>query len=281
MMSVPFPRDVEFHKLLAGSPNVDLVRLMFEFAGDAYPQLDVGRCLTEIRRLGDEVKEQQGQQKVARSVQRRLSIVSRTLYDIEGFHGNREEYYDPRNSYLNEVLSRRTGIPISLGILYMAVARQVGISMYGVGTPGHFVIGCEADGDPLYIDPFSQGEFLPLPAMRRHLESMAGHPGCLTAEHFRPATDLEIAVRVLRNLKGAYARQDNWAAVVPVQSRLALLLPGALDEKRDLGLIYLRTGRPQPALTLLKQYANHCSADEAEEVRPFLRSAMRLVAELN
>jgi regulator of sirC expression with transglutaminase-like and TPR domain len=211
----------------------------------------------------------------------RLGAVSEVLYLREGFRGNSRAYYDPRNSYLNDVLTRRLGIPISLGIVYIEVARRAGLNVYGIPTPGHFVLGCAEDMSTLYVDPFSMGEILDLESCRHRIERALGREGVLSDEHFRPATHLEIAARVLKNLKAVHVSQSEWTAALPVQRRLALLLPGAADERRDLGLIFLRTGSAVPALALLEKYVEHCSIDDRAALEPYLRSARRMVAELN
>ena len=277
MMS-KFAADIEFSKLLAGRPDVDLVQLMLEFAADAYPDLDRLGCLLEIDRLGVACEDL-----ACRSSgdgREQLEAVSRLLYEVEGFHGNRDAYYEPQNSYLNEVLARRRGIPISLGIVYMAVAARVGLRMFGVNTPAHFVVGCRTSEGVLFVDPFTGGEVLDREACKERIESLVGHKGVVMNEHFRPAGSLDIAARVLRNLKAAYAMQNSWAEIVSVQRRLAALLPECLEERRDLGLIYLRTGKPQQALSLLENYVAVCASD-APALATTLRTARKMCAELN
>jgi regulator of sirC expression with transglutaminase-like and TPR domain len=277
-----FPEDCEFSKLLAGRTDVDQVHLMLELAADAYPQLDRIGCVMEIDRLGVACQALVRPSGQPRSVRQRLQEVSRLLYDIEGFHGNRESYYEPENSYLNEVLSRRCGIPISLGMLYMAVAERCGLRMFGVNTPGHFVVGCLTDGEPLYVDPFTNGDVLDCDSCRQRIEEVVGGGvGTLTKAHFRPATSLEITARVLRNLKAAYAMLNDWNQALRVQTRLAALLPQAADEQRDLGLIHLRTGNPQRALTLLDRYAKSCDPEQAAALAGPIKTARKMIAELN
>lgn len=272
----------EFQRLLAGNQDVDLPRLMLELARDAYPQLDAGACLAQLDDLGIKAAQRLAQLPPQRSrLKDRLAEISRLLYADERFCGNAEAYYDPRNSYLNEVLLRRTGIPITLAIVYVAVAQRGGLNAYGVATPGHFVVGCDDRGQSLYVDPFTDGDVLTMEACRHRIERLTGEPGLLRAEHFRPATPLEFAVRVLRNLKGAYARDDRWAEVSPIQNRLVQLLPNAMDELRDLGLVYLRLGKPSPAVELLNRYQRHCTPEQAETLAPYLQTARRMLAELN
>jgi regulator of sirC expression with transglutaminase-like and TPR domain len=270
----------EFEKLVSGQEDIDLVHLMLEFAGDAYPDLDRVGCLLEIDQLGvacSHVREA-GPSHCPRQ---RLAAISRVLYESEGFHGNHEEYYDPRNSYLNEVLKRRCGIPISLGILYMGVASRAGMRTFGVNSPGHFVLGCQEGNETWYVDPFGVGDVLDQAACRQRIEQMIGKHGVVCDSHFRPATTLEIAARVLRNLKTAYAMQERWPCMLRVQRRLTTLLPACADERRDLGLVYLRTGEPVRALEMLEPFVADCPRDQAEALKPSLKAARRMIAEWN
>lgn len=281
-MPPAFASDVEFNKLVSGRQDVDLVELMLEFAADAYPDLDRAEYLAELDRLG-----QSARRRIAAAgancglLVERLQAMSELLYGEERFRGNQEAYYDPRNSYLNEVLASRKGIPISLAIVYMAVAARAGVRTFGVAAPGHFVVGAREGRERWFVDPFDRGQVLDRDDCRRRIEELLGEPGVLGDEHFRPASSLEIGARVLRNLKAAYVMDNQWALVLPVQQRLTLLLPEAPDEQRDLGLMYLRNGRPVQALDLLKTYLARCSEEQADAVEPYLRAARRLTAELN
>lgn len=275
--SPPFQGDPEFQKLLSGGGAVDLVSLMLEFAADAYPRLDRGPVAAELDRLGRAARKRLAcaERPNERS---RLAKLSELLFEEEGFRGDRDTYYDPRNSYLNEVLDRRLGIPISLAIVYQAVAARAGIRLFGIGTPGHFLLGAEGPA-ALYVDPFN-GDVLDRQACRQRIESLLGESGVIVDAHFRPATPLEIGQRVLRNLKAAYVMQNQWLAVLPVQERLTLLADKP-DERRDLGLIYLRIGQAPRAIRLLEEYLRNCEPAQAEELRPYLQKARRMMAELN
>jgi regulator of sirC expression with transglutaminase-like and TPR domain len=281
-MPADFACDCQFQKVLAGRRDVCLPALMLEFAADVYRDLDTLGCLAELDRLGARASKRIAELGgPGRDVRRSLQAISELLYVDEGFHGNRGEYYDPRNSYLNEVLARRRGIPISLGVLYMAVARRCGVPMHGVATPGHFLVACQTPTDVWYVDPFQDGDLLTRDECRQRIAQSVGHPLAVSDEQFRPATPLEIAIRLLRNLKTAYARCDRWPEMLPLQRRLALLLPGAAEEQRDLGLVYLRTGSARRALEILEPYLQGCGCDQAAELQPYVRSARRMVAELN
>ncbi len=280
-MSTDFANNPEFSKLLVRQDDdVDLVRLMLEFAGDAYPQLDPGPALGEIDELVTAAREHLQRSRDA-DVHAQFDALGEFLCGREGFRGDNQSYYDPRNSYLNDVLLRRRGIPISLSIIYTAVGSQAGLDVFGVGTPAHFVVGCRDAGRIWYIDPFTDGAVLDLDGCRERIQQVLGERNVLTPEHFRAATSREIAARVLRNLKAAYAMQNVWPAALPVQQRLAALLPEVADESRDLGLIYLRNGDAIRAVALLDRYVQSADGPAAEAVLPFLKTARRMAAERN
>lgn len=275
-----FEGNPEFSKLLAGRGDVDWVQLMLELAADAYPDLDRVGCLMEIDRLGVACSDRRAA-RGRRCFREELMGISQLLYEVEGFHGNHESYYEPQNSYLNEVLTRRCGIPISLGILYMAVAARAGLKMFGVNTPGHFVVGCCSGSDVLFVDPFTNGDVLDRAACKCRIEQKLGKKGAVCDEDFRAAAPLDVAARVLRNLKAAHAMQERWPVVLGIQARLAALLPQVPQERRDLGLIYLRLGQPKKALPVLEQYLTICGCDQAAAIEPSMQAARRMIAELN
>lgn len=280
-MALPFAGDVEFNKLLAGSDDVDLIELMLEFAADAPMMLDRAGCLARLSAWGVLAREAVDALGESPPAHAQLQAVSDILYGEMGLRGNRDAYYDPANSLLPVVVEKRTGIPITLGIVYMHVARRAGLAVYGVPAPGHFMLGCRGESQTWYVDPFEQGTVLDAAACRERIEQLFEAGTRLDKNWFRPATAAEIAIRVLRNLKGAYAREDRWRESLPVQQRLALLLPADACESRDLGLIYLRTRQPRQALPLLERYSAAGSAEESSAIEPYLRSARRMVAELN
>jgi regulator of sirC expression with transglutaminase-like and TPR domain len=281
-MSLPnFSVDAESQKLIGGGVDVDLVQWLMELAVERYPALDRLECLLELDRLGVACSAQPAFLDPTSSVGERLSAVSHVLYEVEGFHGNHDDYYDPRNSFLSDVLTRRTGLPITLGIVYMAVASRAGLRLYGVNTPGHFVLGCPTAAGPIYVDAFSRGDVLNQQACRRRVERILGKPGAIFDEHFRPAAPRDIALRVLRNLKTALAMKEDWPALLSVQRRLVSLDPRATEERRDLGLLLLRAGQPHRALPLLEQSLSGANCEEAAVLGASIRAARKLVAEMN
>jgi len=151
-----FAHDTQFQKLLRGEADIDVVALLLEYARDAYPDLDPEPTREALDALGDQARSRLQNLPTTAHDADRLRTLSRFLYQTVGFRGNDAEYYHPDNSYLNVVVERRLGIPISLGIVYMAIAERAGISMFGIGAPGHFVIGRRTEDDEVwYVDPFT------------------------------------------------------------------------------------------------------------------------------
>ncbi len=303
----PFAEDHQFCRVCQGDEDVDLPQLMLELAADAYPELDQRWCLQELDRLADGAASRleacvgpSAQTTTAsgsswsekfsptpnpaspeNSVRRRLEILSRYLHEEEGFQGNEVDYYDPRNSYLNEVLQLRQGIPISLSMLYIEIGQRCGLPLRGVCTPAHFMVLCHPSHEPLFVDPFHGGDVLTARQCRDRLEQLLGQTGVLRDEDLRPAGIREITVRMLSNLKAIYIAGERWEDALPVQRRLKALLPERASEQRDLGLVYLQAGQPLFALDNLGPYIKLCSSQERKALTPHLLQAQRLIAELN
>jgi regulator of sirC expression with transglutaminase-like and TPR domain len=151
------------------------------------------------------------------------AALARTLYAELGFHGNATDYYDPRNSFLVDVLARRTGIPISLGVLYLEVARRIGLPARGVGFPGHFLVRVDDPAGERVIDPFNAGAVLAAADLRRLLAQVAGEAAVLDAAALASVTTPQILARMLLNLAGIYGRRGDLFRSLEVLERLALI----------------------------------------------------------
>ena len=144
-----------FAQLLGGDDSrIDLARACLMIAQDAYPGLDVDRYLGEIERMAIRLRARMPQ---ANAAEERVVALNQFLFDDLGYWGNTDDYYDPRNSYLNEVIDRKTGTPISLSILYMELGRRIGLPLEGVSFPGHFLVRLRLRGGTLVLDPFAGG----------------------------------------------------------------------------------------------------------------------------
>ncbi len=164
------------------------------------------------------------------------------LFEEEGFRGNGEEYYDPRNSFLNDVLARRLGIPITLSVITIEVARRVGLAVEGVGLPAHFVVAAAVDGDEVVVDPFGGGRVIDRKDAEAIVARALGRSVKLTDAHFGKTPRTEIVTRMLNSLKAIYAQRREWGKALGVIDRLLVIEDGnaALKRERETALVELR-----------------------------------------
>lgn len=275
-MREPFADSPEFRKLLGGDPGADLVRVGLEIARDAYPGLDPEPYLARIEALADRARDR------CASVDRprpALGQINWVLFVEEGFQGNADDYYDPRNSYLNEVIDRRTGIPISLSLLYWRIAARLGLDVGGVNLPAHFLLRVGRGDGAVFVDPFHSGALLDRDGCRRQVARLLGPGVKVTDDQLAPCRPAEVVARMLRNLKAIYLQGHDYHAAIPVQRRLTALRADDPEEHRDLALLFLRADRPADAVAPLQAYlATDPPRPDAAHVDALLRAARREVA---
>jgi regulator of sirC expression with transglutaminase-like and TPR domain len=272
----PFADSPEFERLLGGAPRIDLARAALEIARDAYPGLDVEPFMGRIGAFAARVRDRCKAGAKPRAV---LGQINWVLFVEEGYRGNSEDYYDPENSYLNRVIDRKTGIPISLSVLYAAIAERVGLDLAGVNLPAHFLLRAE-DGDAtLFIDAFGEGALLDRAGCERRISGRLGQHVTLTEGQLAPCGPALVVSRLLRNLKAIYLEQHDYPAARPIVRRLAALNPTDAQEQRDLGMLCLRLDRPAEAIAPLQAYLDaRPQAQDADMIRPLLGAARREVA---
>ena len=220
-------------------------------AQEEYPTLDVEAYLQRLDAMAEAVSTHLG---LEMDPQRIVTQINTYLFDEQGFHGNVEDYYDVRNSFLNDVLERKTGIPITLSVVYIELARQVGLPIVGVGMPGHFVVRYSAQPTVFWIDPFHRGQILTQEACQQLLERMYGQALAWSDAYIEPVSDHAILQRMLYNLKAIYVHQGDHRRALRVVERLLLLRPDGLTEVRDRGLLQARLGSLEAALDDLQHY---------------------------
>ncbi len=251
-------------------------------AQDAYPDLDVRSTLTDIERLGTTLAQRLPTDFPATH---RLLALNNYLFRELGFAGNQNEYYDPRNSFLNDVLARKTGIPITLSILYLEIGQQLGLKLKGVSFPGHFLVKLRVNGGELVLDPFAGGKLLSEDDLRQRLAQFAGEAAAKTLpleDFLEPATPRQILARLLRNLKGIYLEAGDLERALGVMHRLVILLPDAPEERRDRGRVYARLECPRAAMDDLGHYAvARPAAEDAAQVAADLAAVTIQTARLN
>jgi regulator of sirC expression with transglutaminase-like and TPR domain len=275
----PFADSPEFQRLVAGERPVHLARIALEIAEDAYPDLDIESHLHRIGELAERVRARCPSGAKVRDV---LGQINWVLFIEEEMRGNQEDYYDPRNSYLNEVLDRRLGIPISLSVLYWAVAEPLGLSMAGVNLPAHFLLRVDDGALPMFVDPFHAGAVMDRAACERRLAEILQQP-VTRPDSTLAACPIEVIVtRMLRNLKAIYLGSQDLPSALPVQRRLAALNRHDPDELRDLGVLCIQADRPGEAIDPLQDYLESApSGDKTDEVRALLEVARRGIARWN
>jgi len=267
--------------------HIDLARACLMVAQDVYPGLDVERYLGEIERMALRLRGSIGPQGGA---EERVVALNRYLFEELGYRGNAGDYYDPRNSYLNEVIDRRTGIPITLAVLYMELGRRAGLPLEGVSFPGHFLVRLRLRAGMLVLDPFSGGAPLSEDELRERLQRVIpeGFVDRLPVaelpleEFLEPATKRQILARLLRNLKGIYRERDKPEQMLDVLNRMLVVAPESSAELRDRGIVYQRLECYRAALKDLSAYVERePEAADFDDVRERLMELSALCARLN
>jgi regulator of sirC expression with transglutaminase-like and TPR domain len=216
------PEEVTLFSHLVARPEaeLDLMRAVLLIAEPEYPALDVAAYVEELDRLGALAA-----QRIASSPGRpALASVIRYLYEELGFRGNTEDYYDPRNSFLNEVIDRRTGIPISLALVLTEICQRVGIEARGVSFPGHFMVRVDIDGDAVFIDPFD-GRLLDRRQIAELHQRATGEEGPIDPRVLAPASKRQVLARILNNLRNIYERAGDRERLLGVLARMQVLRP--------------------------------------------------------
>lgn len=268
------------HRLAAllARPTVPLAEAALAIAAEEYPALEPPRYLAQLQSLAGEVEGHLAARRDAASVLRALKTV---LAQEQGFRGNDDAYYDPRNSFLNEVLERRLGIPITLAVVYIEVAARVGLTLHGVGFPGHFLVKYVAGTREVFIDPYHGGEILSAEDCLGRLKARAGGRG-VDARHLQAVSVRQILARMLHNLKKIYVEAGDDVRALWVTDRLVLLAPDDPSERRDRGLVEARLGGQGAALSDLGAYlAAAPDAADADEVRALCEQLRGRTAFLN
>ena len=225
-------------RYLAQEP-IDLARAALAIAREEYPDLDEGRYLRLLDRLAEGV---QSGVPAGASPERRVGRMNTYLFHELGFSGNQSDYYDARNSFLNEVLDRRLGIPLTLSIVYIEVGRRCGLRVEGVGFPGHFLCKVHLEGGELVVDPFHRGQLLGLEEIKRRLSTAVGTQLKFDPRLLRAATARDILVRMLQNLRSLYQERNDMPRALSAVDRLLMLAPDNIRGLRERAQLYEQLG---------------------------------------
>jgi regulator of sirC expression with transglutaminase-like and TPR domain len=278
------------------APEAGLAAAALVIARIEYPRLDPGPYLERLDEMGENARRALARQNVDPVRDPSLSTIralNEYLFDELRFVGNRDKYDDPRNSCLNEVLDRRTGIPITIALVYLEVARRVGLPMDGVNFPGHFLVKCrdhtEREKAGLIIDPFHGGALLSEQKCRVLLQRHVGSDVAFSRSLLVPASRVQIVVRMLLNLKRLYVHMRSFPQAREVAELLVAMMPSALSELRDRGLLAYHLNDVTGALRDLQTYLKLSSMSELDkeereeqvQIWEHVKTLRRRVAALN
>jgi regulator of sirC expression with transglutaminase-like and TPR domain len=201
-----------------------------------------------------------------------LPALTRVLFEEEGFCGDEESYDEPSNSSVARVLARRRGMPITLSIVAIEVGKLAGLRLTGIGLPGHFVVGGPDLPEGMYLDPFSAGALCDADALSRRLGAIFGAPVALGSDALRPDPARAILARVLLNLRRSYERRGRWEDALGALALSEALEPESGPLRRERGLLLLKCGRSDEAITALEEYVATAGAEDAEPVAKLIET---------
>lgn len=291
------PTFIERFTAVAKSPEPDLSIAALLMARLEYPHLDATPYLDRLDEMGEAVRERLASTTEVTDPLTSIQVMNDYLFDEERFAGNRIQYDDLRNSFLNAVLDRRTGIPITLSLVYMEVARRAGVSLEGVNFPGHFLLrfatrteAAYLTGAELIVDPFHEGAILSDTDCERLLQEHVGEDATFDRRLLVRATKLQILIRMLVNVKRLYVQMRSFPQARAVTEMLLALNPSALTELRDRGLLAYHLNDFAAALRDLETYLRFTShgepsgeegQNEQAEIWEHVKTLRRRVASLS
>jgi len=262
--------------MLASREPVPLARGALLIAKEEYPDLNVDHY---VDRLSELAREAEPIVSAGNDTVEKVQLLSHFLFEQKGFEGNRDAFSDPRNSFLNDVIERRLGIPITLSVIYLEVGRGLGLNLYGVSFPTHFLVKAVDERGELLIDPFSGGIILTLEQVKAKLAEIYRQPVELHPAMLKSAGARQILVRMLRNLKGIYAGASDWARSLSALDRILMLDPRAVEELAERGQVYERLECFKAALDDFQSFLSLAPEHPAAEVAR--EAVLRLVRQVS
>jgi regulator of sirC expression with transglutaminase-like and TPR domain len=257
MSGLPAGKELFAELMARPDDEVDLGLAALLVAEEEYPDLDRDPYLAQLDELGRQLRSRLAS---GGSSEQAVESLAQLLAWDYGFHGNQHDYYDPRNSFLNDVLERRTGIPITLAAVYIETGRRAGLDIRGVGFPGHFLARLEG----VIFDPFNQGRILSEDDCRALLEQVTGGPVAFQPRLLDPTPTKQIVARMLNNLKHIYLNAHYYRKAIGIMDRLLIVDPKNYAELRDRGAVYAELKQYVQAKADLEIYLRHC--DQREQV---------------
>jgi regulator of sirC expression with transglutaminase-like and TPR domain len=272
-------RDVFARLVSRPEPAIDLAEAALLIAKEEYPDLEVARYLSRLDAMAAECRDRLGR---ATGVHRLIASLGDYLFKEQGYRGNANDYYDPRNSFLNDVLDRRMGIPITLSTVYMEVGRRLGLRLHGIGMPGHFLVKYVGPGEEILIDPFNGGAILSAIDCQHILDRVSRGKVAFEPRFLSAVGTRQILARMLTNLKVIYYNSQAYTKALGVVDRLLILDPRAATEIRDRGLLCCQLNRYHEAMADLERYLRLApAAEDAQVIRDHLRAIRQREVSMN
>ena len=255
--------------LSAEDDEFDLAAAALLVARQEYPELDVEQYLERLDEMANTIR---SRMKTGEgTVLDNLRALNRYLYTELGFSGNASQYFDPRNSFLNDVMDRRTGIPITLSLVHLEIGRRLGLDLQGVSFPGHFLVKLDLEDGSVILDPYHQGASLSNDELKRRAELVFGAQAPvddLMPRLLESASKRDIIVRMLRNLKGIYREREDYERLVHVANMIVAIHPDNPRDIRDRGLFYEELGYGHGAMADYRRYLHLApEAEDAQSIR--------------
>lgn len=270
----------QFAELIARDEDrLELDRAALLIAAEQYPNLDIEEYLSLLDAFGEQAR---ARDDFFADPLTRIMRLGNLLFDDLGFRGNAENYYDVRNSFLNDVIERRTGIPITLSVLMIEVARRIGLKLFGVGMPGHFLVKYVDDEQEIFVDAFHGGRIVDEDRCRQLIEEMYGGRMPFSTTFLHAVSKKQILTRMLQNLKGIYARANDHFKLLGMTERALLINPDSTTEIRDRALACFALGKYAEARTGFESYLRQePDADDVAKIKSLLTQLRQRQAQLN
>jgi regulator of sirC expression with transglutaminase-like and TPR domain len=248
---------------------INLAKAALYIAQEEYLDLDSEEYLNSLDMMAAEVEERLTRTRYPLKV---IKTLNHYIFEDLKFAGNKENYYDSRNSFLNDVIDSRLGIPITLSLVYLEVARRIDFPMIGVGMPGHFLLRPDIPDMDIFVDAFNNGEVMFPEDCHNRLEEIFQQPITFKPEFLAPVTNKQFLLRLLNNLKQIYIQNRKFEKALTVVDKMLLIFPGHPEELRDRGLIYYQLGQFLLASQDLQHYlAIAPYAEDAYKIRQLLQ----------
>ena len=277
------PQAERFRQIVSGPDEaINLAEAALLIASEEYRDLDIAAYLGRLDEMAAALRRRL---RADISPADTIIALNRFLFEEQGFSGNAADYYDPRHSFLNEVLDRKRGIPLTLALVYIEIGRRIGLPVQGISFPAHFLVKCQLREGTVVLDPYAKGISLSFDEIRQRIKNLrhgVEPPRSVIAGMLAAASNKDILVRMLRNLKGIYTHHREWLKALAATDRILSVMPDLAEEYRDRGMIYLSLECFRAALFDLQAYIKMLPvAADADTVRRKVVELQAVASRLN